>query len=213
MPSCPHYRLTPFEYLKVADSWMVVARHLRDDASEFARLHLRFEEAFLLVEGGVAKAGQDLDEEEEDPDQAMDIVAFVLMPPADEVGLMDLFNTQSTRLQFLEKGGSTGRLAPLENRYARISILNLAENRVRKLSVVFFEKALFDDGGEFYYSRITCYFSCFDQAVDCLPTFEKEADSPGEEGKKLGTATVKLGVDLPGQDEQAFASVLELWKV
>jgi len=119
---------------------MVVARHLRDDASEFARLRLRFEEAFLLVEGGVAKAGQDLDEEEEDPDRAMDIVASVLMPLADEVGLMDLFNTQSTRLQFLEKEGSTGRLRPKENRYARISILDLAGNRVRKLSEFFSKK-------------------------------------------------------------------------
>lgn len=42
----------PYFYHKVIEFWMVVARHLSDDASELARLRSCFEETYLLVEVG-----------------------------------------------------------------------------------------------------------------------------------------------------------------
>ncbi len=38
------------EHLQIMESWMAVARHLRDDATELARLRSRFQDLYLLVE-------------------------------------------------------------------------------------------------------------------------------------------------------------------
>lgn len=162
---CPCYESSPFGYLKIVESWVVVARHLRDNATEIARLRLRFKETFLLVEVGVWEIWQA---------RAMNVIAFALVPLVDEVGLMDLFNTQSTRLQFLEKEGSTGRLLPLKARFVRISILDLGKNRVGKLGEGFLDDGIFANLGELYQSSTTCFFPFLYKAlISSLPLRRK----------------------------------------
>lgn len=39
-----------FEHLQLTESWIAAARHLRDDATELARLGSRFQDSYLLVE-------------------------------------------------------------------------------------------------------------------------------------------------------------------
>ena len=122
IPSCLSFNSSPFEYLKVMESWMVVARHLQDDATETARLQLRFQEVYLLVEVGVRrdmslenaikKMEEDEAEGKDATDQAMDKVAYALVSLVDEAALLDLFNSQSTSLQFVELRGNTRCLPP-----------------------------------------------------------------------------------------------------
>ena len=66
--------------------------------------------------------------------QAMDNAAFALVPLVDETKLMALFSSQSTHLQFVEHGVGTGQMPPAEDRFVRISLLDLGENRMTKLS-------------------------------------------------------------------------------
>jgi hypothetical protein len=45
-----YYSCCAFSYLKFMESWVVVARHLQDDATESARFQSRFKKTYLLVE-------------------------------------------------------------------------------------------------------------------------------------------------------------------
>jgi hypothetical protein len=233
MPFCPSYHSTPLEYVKTLESWMAVARQLRDDATEFARLRSRFEETYLMVEMGVGwevdatgneGMGQEQYEDKE-PQQEMDTLAFALVPLVDEAGLMGLLDPQSTRLQFVEQGRRTGRLLPLENQFARISILDLKKDRVYKLSECYFPQGTSSvaDPEEVYDFTATRRFCCFDREVQIFPSFEEEA-TPFEGKDDNHVVTVKLIVVTRCCDEdededenedgevQDFASVLELWK-
>lgn len=82
----------------------------------------------------VANADEDGSEGQDATDQAMDMVAYALVSVVDEAALLDLFNAQSTRLEFVEREGSNGRLPPVKDRFVRISVLDFAEKRVVKLS-------------------------------------------------------------------------------
>ena len=162
VPSCPSYCSSPLEYLKVMDSWMVVAQNLQDDATEFARLQLRFEEAYLLIEVGVKTA--------------VDIVTYALVSLMDEAALLDLFNAQSTHFQFVERERSNGRLPPVEDRFVRISILDLGENRMVKLSEgnLLWRTTNVGDRKESCRITTSCRFECFDEKIEFQANFEEE---------------------------------------
>lgn len=229
LPFCPSYHSTPLEYLKTLESWMTVARQLRDDATELARLRSRFEETYLMVEVGVGwevnatgNEGMGLEEDEDgEPKQEMEIVAFAAVSLMDETGLMGLLDSHSTRLQFVEQGRRTRRLIPLENQIARISIFDLKKDRVYKLSESYFPQSAFSSS--VYDFTATRRFSCFDREIQIFPSFEEEAtSSEGKDGNRV--VTVKLDVvtrccdgdeDEDADDDrelQKFTTALELWK-
>jgi len=89
-PLSLHDSLSSFEYLKFMETWMVVARHLRDDVTEFARLRSRFEETYLLVEVCLARkknVGRSvcMGTRSDVPDKPMkNTVGFALVPLVDE---------------------------------------------------------------------------------------------------------------------------------
>lgn len=80
-----------YKYLKLMESWVVIAKQRRDDAVELGRLRFRFEETFLLVEVEVRGTPKETK-----------IVAFTLMPLADEAALSRLFTAQSTHIEFVD---------------------------------------------------------------------------------------------------------------
>lgn len=99
----PHDHSSRFWYLKLIENWMVVARHLSDNATELARLRSRFEETYLLVEVGfghgadIAKCKMPEGRCEPCPPMAS-MLAFALVPLADEAALLAIFNRESTQL-------------------------------------------------------------------------------------------------------------------
>jgi hypothetical protein len=160
---------------------MVVAQNLQDDATEFARLQLRFEEAYLLIEVGVMAA--------------VGIVAYALVSLMDEAALLDLFNAQSTHFQFVEREGSNERLPPVEDRFVRISILDLGENRMVKLSEGDFLWRTTNVGDREESCRITtpCRFVCFDEKIEFQANFEEEVTTT-EEGGDQYAVMINLSV-------------------
>lgn len=127
-----------FWYLKLIENWMVVARHLRDDASELARLRSRFEETYLLVEVGSGH-GTDIARSKRpegwyEPSLPMaSILAFAVVPLADEAALLALFNSQSTPLNLLEQSGRLVHLPSVDCHVVNTSGLDSRTNRVAKL--------------------------------------------------------------------------------
>ncbi len=233
-PSWSSYRPTPLEYLKTLESWMTVALQLQDDATELTRLRSRFKETYLMVEMGLGweikgaeNCGKRQDGNENDElRQEMDTMAFALVPLMDETGLMNLLNSQSTCLQFVEEGGRNERLLPLENQFARISILDLGNDRVYNLSESYFPLGMSGVGEQMglYDFTATRRFFCFDREIQIFPSFEEKA-VPSENGKDITyVVTVKLDVvtqcrheeEDEDEDEDGelldFTSVLELWK-
>ena len=125
-----------FRYLKLIENWMVVARHLRDDFTELARLRSRFEETYLLVEVGSGPGGN-IDKRpggRYEPGLPMtSTFAFAAVPLADEAALLALFNGQSTQLNLLEQSGRLVHLPSVDCYVVNISALDLRTNRVAKL--------------------------------------------------------------------------------
>lgn len=230
IPSCPSFEASPLEYLKVMESWMVIAHHFQDDAMETARLKSRFEYVYLLVEVGVGRdvsvenANDDGNDDEIEgegaTDQAMDMVAYALVSLVDEAALLDLFNTESTHLQFLEREGSNRRLPLLDDRIVvRISVLDLGENRIVKLSEGFLH-APDADHPERCEVTVPCQFMCFDEKIEFYPSFK----TIWGEGAHQYVVTVDLSIFyVPNFDEDENAQedenvcdhrvLLELWKL
>lgn len=219
----PHSR-SGLAYFRTMESWMIIARQVRDDATEFARLRSRFEKTYLLVEVSVPPGGDprkgpetvsDEDGEEKERKGAMGIFAFVLAPLVDEAGLMNIFSSHSTRLQYVEREGigRSDRLPP--SRYVQVSVLDIGENRVMKVGGCCLLETSADECILMY--RCTCAF--LDRLVHVTASFDEEAATCGEEGDghvatfqlHVHTARVEEGEDV-GREEQEFASVLEVWK-
>lgn len=190
---------------------MVVARHLRDDATEFARLRSRFQETYLLLE--VCEEDEDFmngineNSWKDELDLPMNnTVAFVLVPLVDDVALLTLFTTQATHLQFVGRGAGTERLPAEEFQIVRISILNFEANRVMKLA----ERYLDED----FVHGAQCFPSSLEQYITVAPIFEEIVASEGKDMKSA--ATVRLSVEaFDGYRPELFTQfslVLELWK-
>lgn len=210
-------------FLRFMNSCSVIARHLQENITEFARLRSRFEEAYLLIEvgvgqdmGGKAFGGMDV------RDHMLDIKAFALLPLVDENGLMDLFDGNGTQLQFVEQGVRTGILPATGERKLRISVVDLNANCVMKLSEGYHMVDTSDDGDaeEIYQRTARCSFSCFDHDILFSPSVEesfKEWALPSGEEDFDYVATVSLKVETVKAGwnfkEHEFDSILELWKM
>jgi hypothetical protein len=203
-----------FEHLQFMESWLAVARHLRDDATETVRLRSRFEDSFLLVE--VCEGDHDLENSMDScwwqnlPDHPMDkSIAFALVPLADEAALLGIFTTQTTHLQCVREGSiDRERFSPEDYQFARISLLDFEGNRVMKLTEGYHNGAGFMWGPK-------CILSSLDQIIMLEPVFEQVALPAGGEGEC--TATVMLSVEVRDRDRRLpvnshFSSTLEVWK-
>lgn len=203
-----HSTLSSLEYLKLMENWLAVARQRRSDVIEFARLQSRFEGAYLLVEVGARLHGLT------GPDPlVMGIVAFALVPLADEAALLALFDTKSTCLQFIE---GVGVLPPPEDCVVYISMVDLKANRVEKLSKVQYKVRETDEGTDLVHVCIIAYtFHSFEQRFVLNPSIEQEVAASGmEDGGQAATvmlAILILNVSAYNSPE-SFSSILELWK-
>jgi len=213
-----------FPHLKFMELWMVAAKHLQDDATEFARLQSRFGDTYILVEvreieeeniGKTVIVGR----RSEVPDQPMtNTAAYALVPLSDQEALLALFTTQSARIQFLSREGKADKLPPAEHRVVRISVLDLESDRVIKLGEGdSYWDAYADDEDSFEAFQCTSsrHFYCFEQIVQLTPSFEdKIVATVGEES--TSAVTVKLSTEILGfqgyNETPEFTSVLELWK-
>lgn len=176
------------------ESWLVAAHHLQDDASETARLQLRFKDIYLLVEvgeeRGMSEENANDDKEEEGgsggrdaTDQAMDMVAYALVSLADETVLLDLFNSQSTPLHFVDREDGIRCLPHACDRFVRVSVMDFAEKRVVKLGEggFYWDQSLAGVLEETYFVTASCQFECFDKMIEFIPSFEEVASTSGED--------------------------------
>lgn len=212
-----------FHRLKFMESWMVVARHLRNDAIELARLQSRFEGTYLLIEVGLTQKKNVarsvfIGMRSNVPDQPLpNTVAFEVVPLADKEALLALFTTQTTDVQFLERDGSSERLPPADYRVARISLLDVGSARVMKLGEVYSYSEAFknEEPIDLYHSTSARNFYCFEQIVRLTPDFEESVTATKKKGSKYA-ASVKLSVEILGFEgangTSEFSSVLNLWK-
>lgn len=144
-----------FSYLKFMESWMVVARHLRDDAIESIRFHSRCEKTYLLVEVGLTQEmnvgrGVIIGRRSDVTDTPINnTVGFALVPLVDQQALFTLFTTHSTSVQFLTRDGHPERLPPADYRVVRISVLDLGLDRVMKLGEGYFVSESYEDEDPF----------------------------------------------------------------
>ncbi len=165
---------------------MAVSRHLRDDAIEFARLQSRFEETYLLVEVGVKLHGL----KKQDP-PAISTAAFALVPLVDEEALFNLFTTQSTSVQFVDRDGSSERLPPADYRVVRISMLDVGLDRVMKLGEGYFLSESY--GGE---DPFDSYHSTSSRKL--TPSFEEVTETGPRKQVCSDRHVVTGNIRLPG---------------
>ena len=128
------------KYLKLMESWVVIVKQRRDDAMELVRLRSQFEETFLSVEVDVLAT-----------QKGSKIVAFTLVPLADEAALLRLFTTQNTYIEL-----------PVEKLIVQISQLDLKVNRMMTLGGGYYKKKHSDNTEIFFEWREYCRLSCLD---------------------------------------------------
>lgn len=159
-----------------------------------------------------AGAGEDEGIEQDAPEQAMDIAAFAMVSLVDDAGLMGLFKTQSTYLHFVERGDSTGRLPPLEDRTVRISLLHIGENRMVKLG----EDSFYlgqpdgdDPQGKFEVTPLYPFVN-YEEEITLHPFIHETLTS----GESRDTYAAILDIDILDFHEEvmAFEHLLELWR-
>lgn len=163
--------------------------------------------------------------EEKERKKAMAVFAFVLIPLVEEAGLMNIFSSQSIRLQLVDREdiNRSGRLP--NSRFVQVSILDLGENRVMKIG----ECCLLETSADEYIHMYLCTCASLTHMVHFTASFDEEVTPCGVEGDghvatfKLYVNTVhwkynRMEEDSYGEgveevhEDQESASVLEVWK-